>query len=100
MELTNGTIYQEWGHGGIDGAWLVKADTIKHNGKNIDWFYDSLTFEEEDYGEALDILEAGAAENICVSQMRDGSFNDQDKYAVFSSADTACLIAMLKGEVK
>lgn len=93
MALPPGTIYSE-AQPCTFNTWLVKGETIAHEGKNIDWFHEasvgacfSVHWDKLEVGEESDIdfLRGG----------RDGCFDDEQLYAVLDDNDVAAWIGAL-----
>lgn len=80
----------------------IKGDTIYHDGKAIDWFYQQImdAIDAKDSGEWGNLLEESELTGKSVPmnfecEGRDGCFEDDQLFAVFEPKDVADLIQRL-----
>lgn len=85
------------------GPLLIKGDTIEHDGKNIDWFYQQIAdaVDAENSGALYDTLVGAEKLGFSVAldfdcQGRDGLFDDKQLYAVWEPQDVIALVSRLQ----
>ncbi len=99
MALPAGTIYAKGKPHWFEG-FMVKGDTIVHDGKAIDWAYrDLVSWDSRDsgeFGERFDRMVAGESFPINEDYGRDGCFDHVDLFLVYEADDLASLAAAIE----
>lgn len=104
LTLPPGTLYAELQQPWVFHGLALKSDTIMHGDKPGDFWSISLDWPEaDDSGMSFDRLDAMIKDPTLSFPMetaptRGSDFDDETIYLVYEPADTAALIAMLKGE--
>jgi len=102
MTLPAGTVYSEYKSGLIFKGLFLKDDTCKGGDGDIDWFMCSLL---DDFGgdshtidDDLTKLERGEDLPLMFGECfgRDGTFHDEDRFAVWSTDDMRGLARLLE----
>lgn len=101
MELPEGVLFVKGGRCHFGGELCRKGDTIRRDGRGIDWFYTpTATFDYQDTGqfvERFDEMADGGASYPLDTETgsRDGCFDDADMFLVYERADLARLAAVI-----
>ncbi len=99
MKLPSGTVYCKF-YDSSFGEVQVKGPNA---GEDIDWFYyDLFSLDTKDSGSFFDLLNALEADPNAITQTadfpiltRDGLFEDEEKFAIFSEEDVSRLMKAL-----
>lgn len=102
MALPVGTLYAKYVPCAFESL-SIKGDTIYHDGKARDWFYQQIvdSIDARDSGEWGNMLEESelTGKELAMdfeTEGRDGCFEDDQLFAVFSKEDVAKLIERLQ----
>lgn len=101
LEMPAGTVYAKYAPCAFEEL-FIKGDTIVHDERAIDWFYQDIVgaIEARDSGDLMDELELArtAGKSLRMdfeTQGRDGCFEEEQLFAVWERADVEALLKRL-----